>query len=51
MSMWEFIMTMEGWKLANGGGEGVEGGEAKPPTEDEFDAMMERWNAENPGHG
>ncbi|WP_156884193.1 hypothetical protein [Sphingomonas sp. LK11] len=49
MSMWEFIMTMEGWKLANGGGEGE--AEAKPPTEDEFDAVMAQWSAENPGHG
>jgi hypothetical protein len=44
MSLWEFIMTIEGWKLANGAGEGAESGEAKPPTEDEFFAMLEQYD-------
>lgn len=51
MSLWEFLMTIEGWKIANNFGENAEGGEIKPPTEDEFDAVMDRWHAENPGHG
>lgn len=38
MSLWEFYHTVEGFKIANGSGE--TGAEA--PTEDEFEAALER---------
>jgi hypothetical protein len=39
MSLWEFLMTIEGWKLANNVG-GDSEGSPKPPTEDEFEKAM-----------
>jgi hypothetical protein len=38
MSLWEFHHTVEGYKLANGSGEG----ELEPPSEDEFEAALGR---------
>lgn len=38
MSLWEFHNTVEGYKLANGSGEGG----IEPPSEDEFEAALER---------
>jgi hypothetical protein len=42
MSLWEFLMTIEGWKLANGSGDSEEEGSAKPPTEAEFEDALAR---------
>jgi len=39
MSLWEFLMTIEGWKKANNVG-GDADGSAKPPTEDEFEHAL-----------
>jgi len=39
MSLWEFLMTMEGWKKANNVGESSDGS-PKPPTVDEFEHAL-----------
>jgi hypothetical protein len=39
MSLWEFLMTIEGWKKANNVGEDADGS-AKPPTEEEFEHAL-----------
>ncbi len=39
MSLWEFMMTVDGFKKANTSPEG-EGGAVKPPTEAEFEKRI-----------
>lgn len=43
MSIWEFLMTIEGWKKANNVGEDADGG-PKPPTEEEFEHAIAMLN-------
>lgn len=43
MSLWEFLMCVEGWKLANGAGETGDNGGVRPPTEDEFEAFVDAF--------
>ena len=38
MSLWEFMMTVDGFKKANTSDEG--GGSVKPPTEAEFEERI-----------
>jgi len=36
MSLWQFMATLEGWRVANGAEPRIE-----PPSEDEFEAWLE----------